>query len=75
MPSRDVNAVTRLAEASWWRDNSCNVVVASLLQMFFRMQISFLAYCLLQTCSILCATAKLAVQFLAHFLHIFSNYI
>ena len=21
MPSRDVNAVTRLAEASWWRDN------------------------------------------------------
>ena len=22
MPSRDVNAVTRLAEASWWRDNT-----------------------------------------------------
>ena len=22
MPSRDVNAVTRLAEASWWRDKS-----------------------------------------------------
>ena len=21
MPSRDVNAETRLAEASWWRDN------------------------------------------------------
>ena len=21
MPSRDVNAATRLAEASWWRDN------------------------------------------------------
>ena len=21
MPSRDVNAVTRLADASWWRDN------------------------------------------------------
>ena len=24
MPSRDVNAVTRLAEASWWRDNGSN---------------------------------------------------
>ena len=24
MPSRDVNAVTRLAEASWWRDNDNN---------------------------------------------------
>ena len=22
MPSRDVNAVTRLAEASWWRDKN-----------------------------------------------------
>ena len=25
MPSRDVNAVTRLAEACWWRDNGCRV--------------------------------------------------
>ena len=24
MPSRDVNAVTRLAEASWWRDKINN---------------------------------------------------
>ena len=29
MPSRDVNAVTRLAEASWWRDKDSKYDVNS----------------------------------------------
>ena len=33
MPSRDVNAVTRLAEASWWRDNGCNKFFRKVLDM------------------------------------------
>ena len=33
MPSRDVNAVTRLAEASWRRDNDINAILISVYML------------------------------------------
>ena len=35
MPSRDVNAATRLAEASWRRDKECNYACKKLESLFF----------------------------------------
>ena len=33
MPSRDVNAAKRLAEASWRRDNDSNVLVEQMIRI------------------------------------------
>ena len=41
MPSRDVNAVTRLAEASWWRDNFSKYT-PSILQVYSKYTSSIL---------------------------------
>ena len=36
MPSRDVNAVTRLAEASWRRDKKCYHFGMAIVRVFIR---------------------------------------
>ena len=40
MPSRDVNAATRLTEASWRRDNALNNILTS-LKLFSYMECNF----------------------------------
>ena len=44
MPSRDVNAVTRLAEASWWRDNCIKELSISIRELSFSIRELFISY-------------------------------